>query len=69
MTETLAAGVRRTVSPHDHAALTDQVFGQAISQRTNAWLGVWPTEPLDSNRLRGTRRKFLCFLPSSGAID
>ena len=64
MTETLAAGVRRTVSPHDHAALTDQVFGQAIYQRTNAWLGIWPTEQLDSDRLRGRRRTSCVSFPA-----
>jgi hypothetical protein len=57
MAETLAAGVRRTDLEQDHAALVDQVFQESGSRRTEAWMGAWSIENLDSTGMGAKRRR------------
>ena len=54
--DALAPGVRRTDSPHEQAALADQVFGQPDDDRNEAWLGAWLTEQVDLHRPWAKRR-------------
>ena len=57
MAETLVAGVRRTFTEHDHLALVDQVFGQAVDHHTESVLGILLDERLNSRRPWLKRRR------------
>jgi hypothetical protein len=57
MTESLAAGVRRTNVKPGNTALPDQIFAYPIDYRADAWLGGWLSDQLESHRPWGKRRR------------
>ncbi len=50
-------GVRRSDTPHGHAALVDQLFGQSGDHQTDSWLGAFLDERLNMRRPWFKRRR------------